>query len=349
VKYIRTIILTLILAESALAHEFSTSYASYRVEGPQVHVEFILSLADLHTGPPIDKNGDYIFSEEEVGGSIDAIYSAIQSNYKVEAPDPPVSMMLEKHNLTPDGVLRFYLLYTFSHDVTDLKVTSSLDTFTQTNHRHLIQIGDGDNLRQGVIDANDPSIEIDVDGPTFFETIWDFLELGVEHIVTGYDHLAFLMGLLIGTTTFISLVKVVTAFTAAHSVTLALATFNVVSMPPRLIESLIALSIAYVAIENFMGRNLVHRWKVTFLFGLVHGFGFSNVLREMELSPRNLAISLFSFNAGVEIGQLLFVAFVFPLIYLAIRSRWKEHFLSATSLLIMSLGFYWFVQRAFFT
>jgi hypothetical protein len=98
-----------------------------------------------------------------------------------------------------------------------------------------------------------------------------------------------------------------------------------------------------------MGRNLVHRWKVTFLFGLVHGFGFSNILREMELTPGNLAISLFSFNAGVEAGQLVFVGVAFPLICLAVRSAWKEHFLSATSLVIMSLGFYWFVQRAFFT
>ena len=106
----------------------------------------------------------------------------------------------------------------------------------------------------------------------------------------------------------------VTSFTVAHSVTLALATFEIISLPPRLIESLIALSIAYVAIENFTGKTLVHRWKITFLFGLIHGFGFSNVFREMELSRRSLAISLFSFNAGVEIGQLVFVCAVFPLV-----------------------------------
>jgi hypothetical protein len=154
--------------------------------------------------------------------------------------------------------------------------------------------------------------------------------------------------LLITTTTFISLVKVVTSFTLAHSVTLGLATFGLVSLPPRFIESLIALSIAYIAIENFTGMTLVHRWKITFLFGLVHGFGFSNILREMELTRRNLAISLFSFNAGVEVGQLIFVCIVFPIIYYLTRSRWKEHVLSAVSLSIMCLGFYWFVQRAVF-
>jgi hypothetical protein len=348
VKYLHVIALILFLARSAAAHEFSTSYAGYRVDGPRVHVEFIINLIDLHNGPKVNTNEDSAFSEDEVTAAIDSLSSAIQSNYSVQAPEPPVSTMLERHNLTSDGVLRLYFVYTFSHDVIDLKITSSLDKLTQPNHRHLIQIGAADNLRQGVIDSTDPVIEIDVDGPTFFETVTDFLKLGIEHIITGYDHLAFLMGLLIGTTTFIALVKVVTSFTAAHSVTLALATFNVISLPPRLIESLIALSIAYVAIENFMGRNLVHRWKITFLFGLVHGFGFSNILREMDLTPGNLAISLFSFNAGVELGQLAFVGLAFPLIYLAVKSRWKEQFLSATSLAIMSLGFYWFVQRAFF-
>jgi hydrogenase/urease accessory protein HupE len=198
-----------------------------------------------------------------------------------------------------------------------------------------------------VLDAFNPSAVIDVDGPTFFESFTEFLLLGIEHIFTGYDHLAFLVGLLIMTTTALGLVKVVTSFTVAHSITLGLATFELLALPPRLIESLIALSIAYIAIENFTGKSFVNRWKITFLFGLVHGFGFSNILREMELTRKTLAISLFSFNAGVEVGQLAFVCVVSPLAYYATKSRWKEHILSAISLCIMSLGFYWFVQRAF--
>jgi hypothetical protein len=125
------------------------------------------------------------------------------------------------------------------------------------------------------------------------------------------------------------------------------ATFQIVTLPSRLIESLIALSIAYVAIENFTGRSLVNRWKIAFCFGLVHGFGFSNVLREMELTRRTLGISLFSFNLGVEIGQLVLVSALFPIVVYLMASRWKEHVISVTSLSIMCLGFYWFVQRAF--
>ena len=219
---------------------------------------------------------------------------------------------------------------------------------TQPDHYHMLQVGAPDSTRQFVLDVNRPSLELDLDGPTTMESFREFLVLGVEHIVTGYDHLAFLVALLLGTATLKNLIKVVTAFTVAHSVTLALATFGLVQLPPRLIESLIALSIAYVAIENFMERTLVHRWKITFLFGLVHGFGFSNILREMELTRGLMAISLFSFNLGVELGQLVFVAIVFPAVYYLTATRWKEQFLAVSSLTIMALGFYWFVQRAFF-
>jgi len=114
-----------------------------------------------------------------------------------------------------------------------------------------------------------------------------------------------------------------------------------------LTESLIALSIGYVAAENLLGIRAIERYRITFLFGLVHGFGFSNVLREMQLSRSHLALSLFSFNSGVEIGQIAFVLVTFPLfIYLA-RSRWQLQIRPAISLAIMCLAVYWFMQRAF--
>ena len=338
----------LYLAPAGSAHDFSTSYSRIKVDGTAVRIQFTINLLDLHKGPQVDTNKDNLVSIEELDSGIEAIFAALKANYRVEAPAAPLSTVIEKYDFLTDNVARLDLLYTFGNPVADIRITSSLDAITQPDHRHLLHIGEGDDTRQGVVDATNPAIDIDVDGPTLFETFYDFIVLGMEHIVTGYDHLAFLLGLLVTTTTFVSLVKVVTSFTVAHSVTLALATFDVVSLPPRLIESLIALSIAYVAIENFTGKTLVHRWKITFLFGLVHGFGFSNILREMELTRQSLAISLFSFNAGVEIGQLFFVCVVFPLVYYATASRWKEHFLAVTSLVIMSLGFYWFVERAFF-
>jgi HupE / UreJ protein len=139
----------------------------------------------------------------------------------------------------------------------------------------------------------------------------------------------------------------VTSFTVAHSITLALATFNFVNLPVRLTESLIALTIAFVAAENLFGIRAAERYQITFVFGLIHGFGFSNVLREMQLSRSHLALSLCSFNTGVEIGQILFVLAAFPLIMYLARSQWHGQIKPAVSLTVMCLAVYWFVQRAF--
>ena len=168
----------------------------------------------------------------------------------------------------------------------------------------------------------------------------------MEHIFTGYDHLAFLLGLIVATGTLSSLVKVITSFTLAHSITLALATFNVVALPTRLTESVIALSIAYVAAENLFQFHVMKRYYVTFLFGLVHGFGFSNVLRDMQLPRASLALSLFSFNLGVEIGQVAFVLLIFPAVQDLMKSGWTK-LQPAVSTVIACLAVYWFVQRAF--
>ena len=342
-------LLTALLAASAFAHDFSTSYSRIRVDGPRIDIALTLNLLDMHTGPVLDLDRNGLVSNQELEEGVVILFEAIGENYKVLAPDVPLETAIDNYEFIADNVARIDIAYTFEHDVRNLTVVSTLDRLTQPDHRHLLQIGDGDQSRHAVLDRNAPEVVIDhATGIPLWVTTLDFAMLGLEHIFTGYDHLAFLLGLLLATTTLLSLAKVVTSFTVAHSVTLALATFGIVALPARLIESLIALSIAYIAIENFMGKTLVHRWKITFLFGLVHGFGFSNVLREMELTRRTLAVSLFSFNIGVEVGQLIFVALLFPLVLYLGQSRWKKHVVAGASVAIMSLGFYWFIQRALF-
>jgi hypothetical protein len=260
----------------ASAHDFSSSYSKIIVEGRRVRAVFTLNLPDLHNGPKVDWDGDGQTSPEELDRSFESIFAAVKANYLVEAPEPPANIAVARREFVADNLLQMELVYTFDHSVKNLKISSTLDKLTQPDHTHILQIGEGDDTREGILNATYPSVEIPVGGRTFFETVWDFVRLGVQHIFTGYDHLAFLVGLLVMTTTLFSLVKVVTSFTVAHSLTLALAAFQIVNLPPRLIESLIALSIAYIAMENFTGRTLIHRWKITFLFGLVHGFGFSN-------------------------------------------------------------------------
>jgi HupE / UreJ protein len=180
-------------------------------------------------------------------------------------------------------------------------------------------------------------------------SLGSFVLLGVEHILTGYDHLLFLFGLLLRGGGWLSLAKIITAFTLAHSVTLGLAVLDVVRLPDRLVEAVIALSIACVAAENLVARPLVsRRWLVSFGFGLVHGFGFSAALRELGLPTQGLLLSLFGFNAGVELGQALVVALALPALALVRNTRWEPRMVWSSSLAILLVGVVLFVERALF-
>ena len=174
-----------------------------------------------------------------------------------------------------------------------------------------------------------------------------FLILGMKHILTGYDHLLFLLALLIGRQTLKQYVFTVTAFTIAHSITLTLAVLGIVDLPSRLVESFIALSICYVAIENIFRKKISFRWVITFIFGLIHGLGFASILKEMNLPSADLAIALLNFNVGIEIIQLLIVLLLIPILFKLQRQKFYNNYLKYGSIVIFVLGAIWFFQRIF--
>jgi HupE / UreJ protein len=173
----------------------------------------------------------------------------------------------------------------------------------------------------------------------------EFFRLGILHIFIGYDHIAFLLGLLLLGGGLWTTVKVVTAFTIAHSVTLCLAALDVVTLNPSVVEAGIALSIVYVAIENLLATGADRRWLVSFAFGLVHGFGFAAVLKEMDLPRSGLISALLSFNLGVEVGQLAIVLLVVPALRLLRRVPAYHTMTRTASAVILSLGLLWLYQR----
>jgi hypothetical protein len=183
------------------------------------------------------------------------------------------------------------------------------------------------------------------------EVMKTFVPSGIHHIMIGPDHILFLIGLLLLGGTWLALVRIVTAFTIGHSITLSLAALNVVTPPASVIEPAIALSIVFVGADNLVrgdGRDL--RGWVALVFGLVHGFGFANVLREFGLPREALGWSLFSFNVGVEIGQLAIVLLVASALA-AIRrysARLRYRVAFAGSVVVIVAGAYWFVERVFF-
>jgi hydrogenase/urease accessory protein HupE len=239
-------------------------------------------------------------------------------------------------------------------------VTSGVGTVTVTasmfpydsQHQTFLNVYEGDALTQAILDHGRTSFEYFAGSRQgAFAVVQKFLPAGIHHILIGPDHLLFLVGLLLLGGTVRQLAVIVTSFTVAHSITLSLAALNIVSPPARIIEPAIALSIVYVGADNLLirdGRD-VRAW-IAFAFGFIHGFGFANVLREMDLPARALGWSLFSFNIGVEIGQLLVVGVVATaLAALRVRSEAAGRQLAfAGSIVVMAAGAFWFIQRVFF-
>lgn len=174
----------------------------------------------------------------------------------------------------------------------------------------------------------------------------DYLRIGVEHILLGFDHLAFLFGLILVGGRLRSLVAVVTAFTLAHSVTLAAAVLGAWQPPASVIEPLIALSIAYVGVENFFVKDAAKRWRITAPFGLVHGFGFAGALAAVGVPGDKVPLALLLFNLGVELGQLAVLALVLPVLISLRRKGWiAERATRALSLAVVALGVFWLIER----
>ncbi|RED65658.1 HupE/UreJ family protein [Cohnella lupini] len=176
---------------------------------------------------------------------------------------------------------------------------------------------------------------------------FSFFQLGMNHILGGYDHLLFLFSLLIARQTFKQYASMITAFTIAHSLTLTLTVLGIIHLSPRIIEPGIALSICYVAIDNIVRKQVSYRWLLTFLFGLIHGMGFADILNEMDIPRNELAIDLTSFNLGIEAVQLVIVATLVPLLYQFHRNKHARKVVLAGSGVALVLGAAWLFERIF--
>jgi hydrogenase/urease accessory protein HupE len=230
-------------------------------------------------------------------------------------------------------------------------------------HRQFVIVADasGSVITKKLLSAGDATLEVSLAaegaGPPAAgastgtaPTFWGFVVLGVEHIWLGYDHLLFLFALLLVCRSFRSIVAIVSCFTLAHSLTLALATFEIVRMPSRLVEAAIAASIVFVGVENLVRRGAEPRgrWALTFAFGLVHGFGFASVLGDLGVGRggQGIAMPLFSFNLGVEVGQVAIAAVVLPVLWkLRQQQAFVRRGVPALSAVIALAGAYWLLQR----
>ena len=240
--------------------------------------------------------------------------------------------------------------------VLDYPITAATSNFSMRPHLARLGLTTTTVLHYLTADGNERVYQYNGDpglvrlDPRWFHAAWQFVKLGVEHILSGIDHLLFLFCLVIPFRRFRSLLVIVTAFTVAHSITLASAALGIVPDAlwfPPLIETLIAASILYMAIENVIGPKVQRRWMVAFGFGLVHGFGFSFALREsLQFAGSHLAVSLFTFNVGVEIGQVVALAVAVPLVSLAFKRVVSERVgIIILSAFVAHTAWHWMTER----
>jgi hydrogenase/urease accessory protein HupE len=235
--------------------------------------------------------------------------------------------------------------------VTDLTITTSLFLDLDESHTQFLRLAPPDDPRKVLheavlIESNRVFHVADVKtgGSATFERAIAFLKLGIEHLLTGYDHILFLLTVVVGIT-FIESLKAVTSFTLAHSLTMALAFLGAISLPSSIVEPLIAVTVIYVAFENILRTNIRRRWIWTFFFGLIHGLGFVGALKLITVSKSELVLSLVSFNVGIELAQLLVVAIAVVVLRYARPYSWSANFNRGFSVCVGLLGFVWLGQR----
>jgi HupE / UreJ protein len=324
----------LLVPRLALAHSVGLSTATLSVDGREVNGELAFARPDLApwlTGARIDaRSAERLVGQMVVKSAGTRCPGSLESVRPLEQDG--AALILRFHCARAPDTLSFELplLETLGH-----------------GHRHLLTVRSGAEERRAVLHRGQPAVTFALSaGGGSGATFGHLLGLGVEHILTGLDHLVFLFGLLIVGGRPRALLRTVTAFTAGHSVTLACGALGLWSPGPRWVEPLIALSIAYVGVENLVGRQTERRWPIALAFGLVHGFGFSGALAALAIPRAEIVPALLAFNTGVEIGQLAVLAVLVPLLGLARRwALFSRYVVPALSGAIIVPGLVWFVMR----
>ena len=357
----------LLAGTAALAHKPSDSYLSLEVRDAVVAGQWDIALRDLEfaIGLDADGNGEITWGEVKARHAEVASYALARlavTGDGAACPLKPVEQLADNHSDGAYAVLRFTA--TCPQPPRALGVSYRLFFDLDPQHKGLLRLAYTGQTRTAIFTPETGQQSFALVAPSLLAQFADYLVEGIWHIWTGYDHILFLISLLlpavvlrrqerwlpVGTfrEAFIDVLKVVTAFTVAHSITLSLATLGVMRLPARISESAIAASVVVAALNNLFPVIGGRRWVVAFCFGLIHGFGFANVLADLGLPQGTLALALVGFNLGVEVGQLAIVAGFLPLAY-ALRQSWfyRRLVLLGGSAAIAGLAGMWFVGRAF--
>lgn len=346
------LLLGLLLApRSARAHEVGLSKGDYRRQAQVLEVELVLAQRDAASlVSELDSDASGSTDEHELARGRPGLERALLGEIQVGAKAGPCTTRLLRAEITErDGLLVAGRLECPRASDETWEVTLGFVGRLSRGHRHVARVASRSGSREELLYGESPAFEVAVGAADTSERphgAGGFFRLGVEHILGGYDHLLFLFALVLAGGRLRSLVAVVSAFTLGHTLALTWATFGGWAPSPSWIEPGIALSIAYVALENLLGLDPAKRWRVALPFGLLHGFGFSGALLDAGLSQSELPKALLFFNTGVELGQVALIGLAFPL--LAVLRDWQRlprYALPAINVVLVGAGTIWCCLR----
>ncbi len=362
--------LALLPAAAAFAHNPDTSYARCIAADDHIDVRLTYDVFTLEKIVDLDADHDQRLTRAELKAGTPAIQRFLRDHVVVEVDGRPAALGDGLDPIWPDGAgdalsapdwhaASSLISFPFRHRVETppREIALTFTFFPQLGARHVVlavfEHGTGRTEEVTFTEA-EPDYLFDTgyasvpsrSDETIPAALGRFLRLGILHIFLGYDHICFLLALIV-VSRLGELVKIVTSFTVAHSITLILAALKFVTLPGRVIECGVALTIVYVAAENLWRKQISHRWILTFFFGLIHGFSFANVLAGLGLPREATVRCLLSFNVGVEIAQLAIVLMAFPVVLMMGKWRHATGARAAVSIVVGLFGLGWFAERAF--
>lgn len=362
-------LLLLWLPVLASAHSLSDSYLDIGVEDQQLQGNWQVALRDIELGVGVDNDGDGDINWGEVQRKKSEIDIWLTANLHVQSGASACAINLGDYRINElsSGVFLYVPISGRCESSAPLSVEYTLLFDIDATHRGIARINTAQGNQTVLFSPANSVVNLGADGQSLFANAYRFLIEGIWHIWIGFDHLLFLAALLIPIvladraqsgkgekvlewtwrTPLPEILKVVTAFTVAHSITLILATLGVVSLPSRFVESAIALSVVISGLNVIFGFFHGRHWQIAFMFGLVHGFGFAGVLSELSLPREQLVASLLAFNVGVEIGQLSIVALLIPLLILARPPAVRRIALTTAGYFVTVAGSLWLIERMF--
>jgi hypothetical protein len=358
---------TLFIASAAHAHKPSDSYLTLSVNGNVISGQWDIALRDLDFAIGLDSDGDAAVTWGEVRAKQNDIDAYAMARLELGTAGQRCPARITEH-LIDDHTDGAYIVLRFQTQcasaVETLQARYSLFFDIDPQHKGLLRLEYQGASSPGVFTPEKAAQEFSMAQPGSWSQFLEYGRQGVWHIWIGFDHILFLLSLLLpavvyrkGTNweavgafrpAFFNVLKIVTAFTVAHSITLSLATLEVISLPSRLVESTIAASVVLAALNNIFPVFRERRWAMAFVFGLIHGFGFASVLSDLGLPANALALALVGFNLGVEVGQLAIVAVFLPIAYfLRHTGLYRKGVLIGGSLVIALLALAWLLERVF--